>query len=294
MKAGSFTAFAQLPSYKVKAINVGSFDIGEADKVLSIFSEGKGLLKAVAKSAKKPGTKMAGRADILCVNEYLLSTGKTFEIITQAQTLESFPGLRSDFVRLTYGLHYAELTQIFGQGLEEESEKHFSFLVEALQLQSKGLFDPLWLCLEFEMGFLQSLGYLPELVFCVGCREVLNDYNLARFNAELGGIVCTACFAAGRIRRVHEENDYENSERETRAGSLHISPLVWKSLVRSTMMSITNSLKDPTAGVVLDPPTANIKAAWSAAQRLMQNYIEQRASKRLKALQVLGQTNFVV
>ncbi|MBY0357351.1 MAG: DNA repair protein RecO [Candidatus Obscuribacterales bacterium] len=269
-----------MPTYTVKAINVGSFDLGEADKVLSIFSAEKGLLKAVAKSVKKPGTKMAGRADILSVNELLLASGRTFEIISQAQTLETFPGLRADFTRLSYGLHYAELTQILATGLEEESNAYFSFLVDSLRLQATAASCPLWLCLEFEMGLLQYLGYTPELTCCIVCRTVLTDYNLSRFNVDLGGVICSACFGQGRKRGVREQDD----DADALARGIHISPLVWKNLVLASMRKGDSQNESP---------APHITASRVAAKRLMHNYLEHRCGRRLKSLDVLAQISQV-
>lgn len=284
--------WAKLPSYNVKAINVGSFELGEADKVLSIFTAEKGLLKAVAKSVKKPGTKMSGRADILSVNELLLSSGRTFEIITQAQTIETFSGLRNDFVRLSYGLYYAELTQSFAQGLLEDSQEYFDYLLDSLRLQALGLADPVWLCLEFEMGLLEFLGYRPELTFCIGCRQALNDYNLSRFNVDLGGVVCSDCFKIGRLSQVNERNaDIDDNEKDALVRGIHISPLVWKSLVQASLRNTSSGLSSEAAGSLPVPAESppHLLAARAAAQKLMQNYIEHRAGKRLKSLEILGQ-----
>ncbi|MBX9723168.1 MAG: DNA repair protein RecO, partial [Candidatus Obscuribacterales bacterium] len=219
-----------MAKYNVKGINVGSFDLGEADRVLTIFSAEKGPLKVIAKGSRKPGSKMSGRTDVLCVNELFLSSGRTFEIITQAQSIENFSSLRSNLASLSYGLYYAELTACFGLGLEEESERYFDYLMQSLTLLSKSEYDPLSLCMEFEIGLLDFLGYRPELTFCIACREELSDYKLSRFNIELGGIVCSTCFARSRRPQVREAADFDHDWAEIARG-IHITPLVWKTLV---------------------------------------------------------------
>ncbi len=187
-----------MPSYNVRAINISSFNLGEADRVLTIFTPEKGVLKAVAKGARKPGSKMSGRADILCVNHLHLSSGRSFEIITQAQSIESFSALRSDLSSLTYALYYAELSSAFAAGLNEDCQSYFDYLLAALKNLANRIANPLLLCMEFELGLLEYLGYKPELTFCIACRDVLNEYNLSRFVLELGGIVCKACFRKER------------------------------------------------------------------------------------------------
>lgn len=285
MRAHLFIA-GRMPTYTVHAINIGSFLLGESDKVLTLFSSEKGIIRAVAKGARKPGTKMSGRSDVLCVNKLLLSTGKTFEIISQAESIEGFPELRTDLQRMSYGLYYAELTNHFGQGVSEESQVYFEFLLNSLQLQARTAHDPTWLCLEFEMGFLDMLGYRPELTYCVVCRSVLGDYNLGSFNRELGGVVCQSCSLRERSLVARESGSGGSSERDGgwKTGS-YITPLVWKNLVLSADRRVSEYGSEQT-GVV---KPAALQQSVEAARRLIQGYIEHRAGKRLKSLEVLEQ-----
>jgi DNA repair protein RecO (recombination protein O) len=276
-----------MPTYTVNAINVGSFLLGEADKVLTIFSAERGMIRAVAKGARKPGTKMSGRSDVLCANKLFLSSGKTFEIITQAECIDTFPEFRSDLQRMSYALYYAELTQHFGQGLSEDCGLYFDYLLQGLKLQARAPFDPAWLCLEFEMGLLEMLGYRPELTYCVACREVLGDYNLGNFNREHGGIVCKGCSLQERQLALRERAGDTEIVRETswRQGS-HITPLVWKNLVLAADRRVS---EDPEAvrAVVKLP----LQQSVHAARRLIQGYIEHRTGRRLRALDLLEQLN---
>lgn len=273
-----------MPTYNVHAINIGGFLLGEADKVLILFSSERGIIRAVAKGARKPNTKMSGRSDALCINKLFLSTGKTFEIISQAESIESFPEFRQDLERMSYGLYYAELTNTFAQGLSEESELYFQYLVKALELQARTKHDPGWLCLEFEMGLLDMLGYRPELTYCVVCREVLGDYNLGTFNRELGGVVCQQCSLQERQTQVAE--GYRTDEPSWRTGA-YITPLVWKNLVLSADRRVSEEGIGRTAVV----KQGAMQQSVDAARRLVQGYIEHRAGKRMKSLEVLEQLN---
>ena len=126
-----------MTTYSVSGINIGSFNLGEADKVLTIFTAERGLVKAVAKGARKPGAKITGKAEVLNVNKLLIAKGKTLDIITQAESIETFTRLRADLTCLTYGLYYAELTQAFGQGVGEESLQYFDLLVTSINTLPK-------------------------------------------------------------------------------------------------------------------------------------------------------------
>ncbi len=270
-----------MPTYSVKAINVGSFDLGEADRVLTIFSAEKGPLKAIAKGARKPGAKMSGRTDVLCVNELYLSSGRSFETITQAQSIQNFASLRSNLASLSYGLYYAELTACFGLGLEEESERYFDFLLQSLARLGDTKVDPLSLCMEFEVELLDYLGYRPELTFCIACRSVLTEYKLSRFNVELGGIVCTICFTNSRRLKVRESTEYDHDYAEIARG-IHITPLVWKTLVLCANSQLSQPSRNSSSSIAA-------QQARHAGQRILQTYIELRAGKRFKSLDLLKQ-----
>jgi DNA repair protein RecO (recombination protein O) len=268
-----------MPTYSVTGINVGSFNLGESDKVLSIFTQEKGLIKAVAKAARKPGSKITGKADILHVNRLLLATGRSLDIITQAESQETFSGLRKDLNLLSYGLYYAELTNCFAQGLSEESQHYFEYVVESLRLLEQGSEDPLWLCLKFEFNLLEMLGYKPELTFCVACRQIIGDLNISTFDKELGGIVCRACYQEARVSRVKERELTGQAGEDWRsfAHSVEITPKVWKHLV---LASDGFAAAESSASTLIKPSMAQ-------AHRLVQSYIEHRIGRRLKALDLV-------
>lgn len=274
-----------MPTYKVTGINVFSFPLGEADKILTIFTAEKGLIRAVAKGSRKPGSKMTGRADVLNVNNLLVATGKSLDIITQAETIESFRSLRCDLYRLSYCLYYAELTALFGQGLSEESASYFEFLLNAVRRQAEARLDACHLSLETEMALTDLLGYKPELAVCVLCRTHLTEKNLAGFHNEFGGVVCEKCHdetKRGYSSRAHSGHFPESvlepvSEYAHVKLDRHITPLVWKVLV----LAAAGRLAGGEAG---QPAMRNASAA---AARLVRAYIEHKAGKRLRSLDLI-------
>lgn len=260
-----------MATYKVIGINVGSFNLGESDKVLTIFTAERALVRAVAKGARKPGTKVAGRADVLNVNRLLIAQGKSLDIIRQAETVETFPNLRQDLFRLTFGLYYAELTEQFGSGLTDESAKYLDYLRSSVRALADASQDPVMCCLSFELHLLEMLGYMPELSSCVVCRQVLTDFKLGAFHNEWGGVVCLTCLEMSQTPAVAEPGAGSTADRQI----THITPLVWKHLV----LAGSNTPGAAVAGRTRQP--------LFAAHRLMQGYIEHRAGRRMKTLGLL-------
>lgn len=281
-----------MPTYSIQAINIGTFALGEADKIITLFSAERGIVRAVAKGARKPGTKIAGKSEVLCVNKLLLATGRSLDIITQAESLESFSPVRNDLGRLSYCLYYAELTQVFGQGLADDSQRYFEMLRAAIRAQAAGRDDATVLCLTFEMSLLELLGYRPELTVCVTCREPVTEYRLSLFHHEFGGVICQNCVDKQRKVLVRERSaSYRDDVEEDfgwteplESGGSHITPMVWKQLILAAAGSNAGSTSNSSStGTASSNP-----APLQAARRLMQTYIEHRAGKRLKALDLLN------
>jgi recombinational DNA repair protein (RecF pathway) len=61
----------QMATYSVHAVNLSTYSLGETDKIVTMFSAERGLIRAVAKGARKPGAKIGGRFEPLNINQYL-------------------------------------------------------------------------------------------------------------------------------------------------------------------------------------------------------------------------------
>lgn len=289
-----------MATFSLTAVNVGSHALGEADRIVVMFSREKGLHRAVAKGARKPGTKMAGKSEPLNINRLLLSKGKSLDIITQCESVETFFGLRQDLERLSYALYFAELTQTFGQDLSEDSERYFDRLSMAIGLMSEGIKDPAVQCLEFELALLDLIGLSPELSFCVSCRQPVTDHNLTAFNYEHGGLVCQDCFQKKRLQNLsgsggsQPESGFVRESDEGQNASVYLTPLVWKRLIlaRTAAQEGPDLTDEGTNEGLTRVVSDNVMRSIVAARRLMQGYIEYKSGRRMKSLEVLSSLKF--
>lgn len=298
-----------MPTYPLTAINVGSFPLGEADKVITLFSKERGVVKAVAKGARKPGAKISGKAEVLCVNNLLLAKGKSLDIITQAESIETFSPLRTDLERLTFGLYFAELTRSFGTALEEDSEGFFQILFHFLSLLSDSQTVPALLSLEFDFLLLRILGLQPQLQVCVLCRQPLTEYSISVFVRDIGGICCQSCSKVHASRVAEGSRTSQEKYAFIKAGErslsldqkgedypiqgTYITPLVWKYLVLASARSEAILEGEEEEGVESarkkrGEETASQKGALKAARNLMEKYLEDKAGRKMKSLDLLG------
>lgn len=96
-------------TYNATGINLKSMPLGEADRLVTILTAEWGLIRVVAPGARKQNSKLAGRMGLFVVNQLLIYKGRSLDKITQAETLESYPGLAKDLGKLAASQYLAEL-----------------------------------------------------------------------------------------------------------------------------------------------------------------------------------------
>jgi DNA repair protein RecO (recombination protein O) len=119
-------------TYKATGINLKSMPLGEADKLVTILTKEFGLIRAVAPGARKQNSKLGGRSGLFVVNELMLAKGRSLDKITQAETLESYPGLSKDLSRLAASQYLAELVLCHALS-EQPQEELYTLLNEHLR-----------------------------------------------------------------------------------------------------------------------------------------------------------------
>jgi DNA repair protein RecO (recombination protein O) len=119
-------------TYKATGINLKSMPLGESDRLLTILTREFGLIRVVAPGARKHLSKLGGRSGLFVVNEYLVAKGRSLDKITQAETLESYPALSTDLLKLSAGQYLAEVV-IYHALTDHPQEEIFYLLSEHLK-----------------------------------------------------------------------------------------------------------------------------------------------------------------
>ncbi|MBQ4114347.1 DNA repair protein RecO [bacterium] len=181
-------------NYVTDAINLKSYNLNDADKIVVMYSKENGLIKGVAKGVKKPKSKLGARMDLLVANSLQLLKGRSMDTIIQAQTLNNFRKTREDFDKLMLSSYISELVINFGEGSESASEEIYELLYKALNRISDSAEkkDALIATIKFQLKFLLIMGFCVELDTCLCCRERVLDEELY-FSSKMGGILCKEC-----------------------------------------------------------------------------------------------------
>lgn len=101
--------------------------MGESDRLLTILTREFGLVRAMAMGSRKHNSRMAGRSGLFVVNELMLAKGRSLDKVTQAETLESYPGLSQDLKKLTASQYLAELCLC--QALSDQPQEELFYIL---------------------------------------------------------------------------------------------------------------------------------------------------------------------
>ena len=181
-------------NYVTEAINLKSYNLNEADKIIVMYSKDNGLIKGVAKGIKKPKSKLGARMDLLVANSLQLLKGRSMDTILQAQTVNNFRKTKEDIDKIMYSSYISELVMNFGEGTETISKDIYELLYKALDRVSSAETkkDALIAVIKFQLKILLFMGFCVELDTCLCCREQVLDENMY-FSSTMGGIVCEEC-----------------------------------------------------------------------------------------------------
>ncbi|MEI7474379.1 MAG: DNA repair protein RecO [bacterium] len=183
-----------MSTFSAKGINIKSYNLGENDKIIVIYTKEHGIIRAVAKGVKKQTSKLAGRMELLIANQLLIAKGKSLDIVSQAQSIEIFKNLRKDFDKLTYSIYIGEVVLNFGLEKDPNSSLIYELLFNSLKNVSLATSENevLWAINSFLLKFMKIEGYALELKNCTKCKEEDNFDNLY-ICYDSGGVVCSKC-----------------------------------------------------------------------------------------------------
>jgi len=181
-----------MPLCKIKGINLKSVKVGEADKIITIFSGEEGRISAIGKGARRPGSKFGGRLEPFAYNDYLLADGKSLYIISQVETIDNFRKLREDQGMLSAAFFVTRLLNLS----TEEGQKNpalFDLTIEVFKLIKNGC-DPQTSKLIFEILLMDVEGFFPNIAGCVKCKkQVKKEPEHVTFSVRYGGLYCSSC-----------------------------------------------------------------------------------------------------
>lgn len=142
-------------SYKVQGIIIKRKNFGEADRILTVFTKDKGKIKILAKGVRRINSRRGPNIELFNQVSLAIHEGKTFDILTEAEVINTFPLVRKNLDLVSLAFHICEIVN----GLCPEHQPHpkvYQMMLKVLNELDLGLIH------SFELNLLTELGYLPK------------------------------------------------------------------------------------------------------------------------------------
>lgn len=178
-------------TFRAEALILRRHDLGEADRTVTMYTCEHGKRRAVAKSVRRPQSRLAGHIELFTRAEVFVVVGSNLDVLTQARALEVFPALARDLERFARASWAAEVVdKLTPEG--EPAPELFALLLATIRLLAEAEGGGGLHLRHFELLALDRLGYRPHLESCVNCGGELEE-RPHKFSPEAGGVACPDC-----------------------------------------------------------------------------------------------------
>ena len=127
-------------TYTASGIVLRRIDLGEKDRILTVFTKEHGKLSAVAKGSRRPGSRLSGASEPFTYSKMFLATGRDLDVLSQAEVKESFPNIKAAMASVAYAVYLLELADRFTEERHPNPEL-FDTLLSAMYVLESGT-DP--------------------------------------------------------------------------------------------------------------------------------------------------------
>ena len=182
--------------YRDEGVVLRTIKLGEADRIVTIFTLGHGKVRAVAKGVRKTTSKFGARLEPTTRIALQCYRGRELDVVTQAESLETYRILRERYTLFTHAIPMLEAVDQVAQEHEPNPALYrmLSGALRALAERRNPVVTPafFWKLLSLE-------GIHPMLDGCARCgrEEGDGDARLVAFDLDEGGTLCRACARGG-------------------------------------------------------------------------------------------------
>lgn len=206
-----------MATYPARAVVLQRTKLGESDLILTMLSSDGGIIRAVAKGARKPKSKLGAASGLFRCNDWLLHTGRNLDVVSEARTVASHAHLAGEYRAALGASVIAEFT------VKTNLPGQFDSRVYDMTLVALGVLDRCaegWMDVDESGGgtddydvesdhstersvdavvlayLIKSLamhGYRPSGLSCAECGQPLGAGEDVRWSALVAGALCHDC-----------------------------------------------------------------------------------------------------
>jgi DNA repair protein RecO (recombination protein O) len=173
--------------YRDEGIVLRTLRLGEADRIVTMVTNGHGKVRAVAKGVRRTTSRFGGRLEPLSHVAMQCWQGRELDTVTQVEVLDNFRAVREDLARVAKAFTLLEIVDVLAQ------ERHsnpplYEILVGALRWLDTA--DSPLLVGAFCLKVLALEGSGPVVDRCASCGS---ESSLVAFDLVEGGVLCKSC-----------------------------------------------------------------------------------------------------
>ncbi len=180
-----------MTSRRVRAVCLKKTKLGETDLIVTMLAADGCQVRAVAKGARKPGSRLGGRVEPFTELDVLLHSGRSLDIISDAEIVVARSALREDYDRSVAAAVVADFLDKVSQECQTEDRL---FALTGVTLDAMEVADGralTALVVAFLLKGMAMHGYRPQFGACAGCGVAVPADGV--FALESGGPACDGC-----------------------------------------------------------------------------------------------------
>lgn len=217
----------QMGLKETEAIILRAYNLAEADKIVVCLTRDAGVIRAVAKGARRLKSRFGAALEpstVLALG-YFEKEGKELVSLNHAEIIDSHFGLSHSAEIVLAFAYMSELIMEFSPPGEpnERVYRMVRAVFEALESAPSDLYA---FIRYFEIWLLRLSGFFPDIRLCANCRSRLDVEGLIEFYVTDQGLCCGNCICRSKTRLSRKAYEHLLSARR-------LSPLAFGEALRN-------------------------------------------------------------
>lgn len=243
----------------VKGLVIKTVDIADNDKLITLYTEEKGIITAVANGSKAIKSRYMAATQLFCYSNYVLYKKSDRFWVREVDLIESFFDLRLKLERTALATYVCDVINYVAVA-EEPDIPLLRLTLNTLFAISQEKHALPKIKAAFELRCASIIGFSPDVYACSKCEKSKGDFFLDILDGKL---LCAECKSKGNQTSI--SNAYEQE---------HLSTICYVTeLARLAMEYVINCPIEKFLSFSLDGE--DLKTFSYASEEFLINHIEQ-------------------
>lgn len=191
-----------MPTYRDEGVVLRTHRLGEADRIITVFTRHHGKVRAVAKGVRRTKSRFGARLEPFSHVDVQCHIGRSLDVVTQVECLHAYgPVISGHWPAWTAGQAMLEAADKLVSEDKQPATAHYALLLGGLNAIATGARDPALALDAYLLRACAVAGYAPALDLCVACG---GTDTLAWFHVASGGVMCAQCREPGATTISHD------------------------------------------------------------------------------------------